>query len=157
MRKRTPRQAHRYLVPFLLAAVLGFFAGGCSVVVRGAPLSGRPGRPDRIYLSTGGSPRPYRTLGFVQVQGYGVEVAGLAQVGDAALDGTIQGALVQAATQMGGNGVIHIEFLDTNPSTPVERAQAAAQTVQNITSGSGGVETKDRIVIATGEVIQFLE
>ncbi|RMG18100.1 MAG: hypothetical protein D6729_07575 [Deltaproteobacteria bacterium] len=141
----------------LLLGALALLAGGCSVVVRGSPLSGRPGRPDRIYLSTGGSPRPYRTLGFVQVQGYGVEVAGLAQVGDAALDGTLQGALVQAASQMGGDGVIHIEFLDTNPSTPVERAQAAAKTVQNLSSGSGGVETKNRVVIATGEVIQFLE
>lgn len=154
---RRPLDTFQPSCTLVLVVCSALLAGGCSVVVHGAPLSGRPGRSDRIYLSTGGSPRPYRTLGFVQVQGYGVEVAGLAQVGDAALDGTIQGALVQAASQMGGNGVIHIEFLDTNPSTPVERAQAAAKSVQNITSGSGGVETKDRVVIATGEVIQFLE
>ena len=146
----------RLSTALLVAAALA--ATGCSVVVRGAPLSDNPAHGSRIYLSTGGAHgRPYRTLGFVQVQGYGVEVGGYADIGDAALDGTIQGAMAQAAAEMGGDGVIHIEFLDTNPSTPAERAQAAAQTAQNLVSGQGGVEQKDRIVYASGEIVEFLD
>jgi hypothetical protein len=139
----------------LLAAALA--ASGCSVVVRGSKLSDRPDDNRGIYLSTGGSPRPYRTLGFAQIRGYGVEIAGAVDVGDAALDGTIRGALTTAAVRMGGHGVIHIEFLDENPSTPVERGQAFAQSVNNVLSGRGGVERKDRYVTVTGEIIRFLD
>ncbi len=133
---------------------------GCSVAVRGSKLSDRPFVDDgRMYLSTGTVDRPFRTLGFVQVRGYGVEVGGVADVGDAALDTTIRGHLATAAGRMGGDGVIHIEFLDENPSTPTERAGAAAQSIQNVGAGqgAGGVQTRSRYVTVTGEVIQFLD
>ena len=59
----------------LLSLVL---ATGCGATVRGSPLSNRPSDEGRgIYLSTGGAPRAYRTVGFAQVTGYGVTVAGL--------------------------------------------------------------------------------
>lgn len=130
---------------------------GCNAVVRGSPLSGRPQRGAGLYLSTGGAPAPYRTLGFAQIRGYGVAIAGFTEVGDAALDGTIKGALANAARQMGGDGVIHIEFIDENPQTTYERIAAAAQSAQAVGSGQGGVQTRDRYVTVTGEIIQFLE
>lgn len=138
----------------LLAATFG---AGCTAVVHGSPLSSRPVRERGIYLSTGGSPRPYKTLGFVQVTGYGVEVAGAATVGDSGIDSVIRGSLANEAAKMGADGVIHITFLDENPSTPVERAGAAAQSISNIATGSGGVETKNRTVHATGELIAFTD
>lgn len=141
---------------FLLAAALSVSAG-CAVVVRGSSLSSRPEGAEAggLYLSTGGSPQAYETIGFVQVRGYGVEVAGLADVGDHAIDGAIKGALSNAAREMGGDGVININFLDENPSTPAERAQAAVETAQSLSSGEGEVETKNRWVRVTGEVIKF--
>ena len=143
-----------------LASVL-LVGSGCSVAVRGSKLSDRPFTDDGrgLYLSTGTVDRPFRTLGFVQVRGYGVELAGVADYGDAGLDTTIRGHLATAAARMGGDGVIHIEFLDENPSTPVERAGSAAQSVQNLSAGQGssGVQSKSRYVTVTGEVIQFLD
>lgn len=130
---------------------------GCSVVVHGGKLSDRPHDGRGIYLSTGSSDRPYRTLGFIQVRGHGVEVAGLVEVGDAALDGTIKGALATEAARMGGDGVLHIEFLDENPSTPAERAQSASRSIQSVFSGQAQVEQKPRYVTATGEVVKFLQ
>lgn len=141
----------------LLLALAALAASGCSVVVHGAKLSDRPDDGRGIYLSTGGTSRPYRTLGFAQIRGYGVEIAGAVDVGDAALDGAIRGALANAAVRMGGHGVIHIEFLDENPSTPVERSQALAQSVNNVLTGRGGVEQKERYVTVTGEIIQFTD
>lgn len=136
----------------LLAALL-ILGSGCTAVVRGSPLSSpAEATGGRLYLSTGSSPRPYRTLGFIQVRGYGVEFAGVAQVGDAALDHTLQGVLATEAAKLGGDGVIHIVFLDENPTTPAERASAMANTVS-----SGQVEQKARYVSVTGEVIQFLD
>ncbi len=150
--------------PSLIAAAVAFLAvaSGCGVAVRGSKLSDRPYDGRGIYLSTGTADRPFRTLGFVQVRGYGVEIAGVMDAGDAALDGAIRGHLADAAARMGGDGVIHIEFLDENPSTPVERANAAATSVGNLSrppsqGGGGGVQTKNRYVTVTGEVIQFLE
>jgi hypothetical protein len=146
-------RAPRWTFGLLAWALLG--ATGCTVSVRGSALSNRGDTGRGIYLSTGGSPRPFRTLGFVQVTGYGVNVGGIADVGDAALDGTVKGALAQAAHQMGGEGVINIEFLDTNPPTPADRLQSASRSLQSFGQGQGRVETKDRVVIVSGEVISF--
>lgn len=143
----------RLLLPLCLV-----LATGCGATVRGSPLSDRPPSDGRgIYLSTGGAPRPYRTLGFAQVTGYGVTVAGVSDVGEAGLDGTIRGTLSQVAAKMGGDGVIHIEFNDENPPTDVERAAELAESISNVASGNAeGVKTRNRSVIVTGEVIQFL-
>jgi hypothetical protein len=138
-------------------AVLALLSPGCTAVVSGTKLSDRPDQGRGIYLSTGGAPGPYRTLGFAQVRGYGVEVAGALDVGEAALDGAIKGALADAAAKMGGHGVIHIEFIDENPSTPVERGQRVIQSVQDLSRGQGGVQQQDRYVTVTGEIIQFLD
>jgi len=139
---------------FLLSA-LALAASGCSAVTRSSPLSGVPAQDRGMFLSTGGAPGRYVTLGFVQVRGYGVQVAGYVEAGHATLDGPVRGALAAEASRMGGNGVIHIDFLDENPSTDYERAQAVAQSIQNLASGRQGVETKDRYVTVTGEVIRF--
>ena len=138
------------LLPLLLCV-------GCSAVSRGTKLSDRPLDEGRgLYLSTGGSPRPYRTLGFAQVLGYGVTVGGVSDLGDAALDSTIKKSLLEAARRMGGDGVIHIEFEDENPPTDVERAADLAESISNVARGQGGVKTRNRNVLVTGEVIQFL-
>jgi hypothetical protein len=137
----------------LSSVVLGL--AGCNAVSRGSALSGNPSRAPGMYISTGGASAPYVSLGFVQVRGYGVQVAGFADVGHATLDGPIRNALATEAARMGGNGIIHLEFLDENPSTEFERAQAAANSIQNVASGRGGVEQKDRYVTVTGEVIRF--
>jgi hypothetical protein len=139
----------------LLAGALALSLSSCSAVTRGGALSGVPADARGMFLSTGSAPGRYVTLGFVQVRGYGVQVAGYAETGHATLDGPIRGALAAEASRMGGNGVIHIEFLDENPSTDYERAQAVAQSLQNLASGQRGVETKDRYVTVTGEVIRF--
>jgi hypothetical protein len=126
--------------------------------VHSAPLSGRPGPERGIYLSTGGAPRPFRTLGFLQVRGYGTNVAGIADVGDVALDGAVRGTLASEALRMGGDGVVNIEFLDENPVTPAERAAALSNSVSGaLGSGPAGVQTKERTVLVTGEVVQFLD
>jgi len=137
-------------------AAAGFALAGCGVVVKGGPLSGRPDPGRGIYLSTGGSPRPFRTLGFTEIRGYGVNVAGIADVGDAALDGTVRGKLVEVAAQMGGDAVINIEFLDENPSTPVERISAASSVISGAQTGRPQIETKDRWVTVTGEIVKFV-
>lgn len=138
-------------------AVLGLWAtSGCGVAVRSAKLSDRGVAGSGVYLSTGGSPWRYRTVGFAQVTGYGVSVGGMTDVGDAQLDSVLRGSLTQVASQMGGNGVIHIEFLDDNPQTPVERAEQLSNSVNSIASGRGGPETKNRTVHCTGEVVVFL-
>ena len=130
---------------------------GCHAVSRGSRLSDRPPHTGRgLYLSTGGSPWPFRTLGFAQVTGYGVTVAGVADMGNAAIDQTVQGALADAALKMGGDGVIHIEFEDENPPTDAERAADLSESISNGLSGQGSVTTRSRNVIVTGEVIQFL-
>jgi len=128
----------------------------CTAIVHGSPLSGRPFRDGGVYLSTGGSPRPYKTLGFVQVTGYGMEIAGALTAGDSGIDSVLSGSLADQAIRMGGDGVINISFLDTNPSTPAEKAQSALKSLENIATGTGGVESKNRTVVATGEVIAFL-
>jgi hypothetical protein len=132
-------------------------ATGCGATVRGSPLSHRPPDDGRgIYLSTGGAPRAYRTLGFAQVTGYGVTVAGVSDLGEAGLDSTIRGSLSQVAARMGGDGVINIEFLDENPPTDADRVSDLSESVSNAVSGSGGgVKTRNRTVIVTGEIIQF--
>jgi hypothetical protein len=139
----------------LLSLVL---ATGCGATVRGSPLSNRPSDDGRgIYLSTGGAPRAYRTLGFAQVTGYGVTVAGVSDVGEAGLDGTIRGTLSQVASTMGGDGVINIEFNDENPPTDADRISDFSESVSSALSGSGGgVKTRNRAVVVTGEIIQFL-
>ncbi len=143
----------RLALLFLVASALT----GCNAVSKGSRLSNRPMDSGGVYLTTGDAPKRFRTVGFVQVRGYGVEVAGYADVGDAQLDGTIKGAMVREALRLNGHGVIHIEFEDENPSSDVERAQGLANSFSNLSTGKGGVETKDRYVSATGEVIQFLE
>ena len=138
------------LLPLLLCV-------GCGAVSRGSKLSDRPPEGGRgLYLSTGGSPLPYRTVGFAQVLGYGVTVAGVSDMGDAALDSTIKKSLVDTALRMGGDGVINIEFEDENPPTDVERAADLSESISNVARGRGGVKTRGRNVIVTGEVIQFL-
>jgi hypothetical protein len=146
-----------FLVRFLLLVAL-VLATGCGATVRGSPLSHRPSQGDGrdIFLTTGNAPRPYRTLGFAQVTGYGVTVAGMSDVGEAGLDGTIRGTLSQVVSSMGGDGVIHIEFIDENPPTDVERVSDLSQTVTNIASGTPEVKTRNRAVVVTGEIIQFL-
>jgi len=152
--KRLQGLAARRLL--LLAAVVPLV--GCSAVVRGQRLSDRPDETSRgVYLSTGGAPRPYQTLGFVQVTGEGRTVAGVVDVGDAGLDGVIRGTLAQEASKLGGDGVIHIEFLDENPQTDYERLQQAAQTVNSLASGHGQVEQRRRTVVVTGEIIKFTQ
>jgi hypothetical protein len=132
---------------------------GCGAVVRGGPLSDRGGASrDRIYLTTSGSPRPFKTLGFAQIRGYGVTVAGFADVGEAALDHTIKGRLAEEAVKMGGDGVINIEFLDENPPTDADRISDAANTVNSFQNpGQGGpqVKSRDRFVTVTGEIVKF--
>jgi hypothetical protein len=132
-------------------------ATGCGATVRGSPLSHRPPDDGRgIYLSTGGAPRAYRTLGFAQVTGYGVTVAGVSDLGEAGLDSTIRGSLSQVAARMGGDGVINIEFLDENPPTDADRISDLSESVSNAMSNNGGgVKTRNRAVIVTGEIIQF--
>lgn len=140
------------LLPLVLAT-------GCGATVRGSPLSSRPPEAEagrRIYLSTGAAPRPYRTLGFAQVTGYGATVAGFSDVGEAGLDGTIHGMLSQVAAQMGGDGVINIEFIDENPPTEAERVSDLSESVTGALSGKGQIKTRNRAVVVTGEVIQFL-
>ncbi len=142
----------------LLLLISLVLATGCGATVRGSPLSHRPPDDGRgVYLSTGGAPRAYRTLGFAQVTGYGVTVAGVSDMGEAGLDSTIRGSLSQVAAQMGGDGVINIEFLDENPPTDADRISDLSESVSNALSGSGGgVKTRNRAVIVTGEIIQFL-
>jgi hypothetical protein len=58
---------------------------------------------------------------------------------------------------MGGDGVIHIEFNDENPPTDADRISDLSESVSNVLSGSGeGVKTRNREVVVTGEIIQFL-
>jgi hypothetical protein len=140
------------------AILLGLLAlSGCTAVVRGSPLSPRDEKGRAVYLSTGGTNRPYQILGFAQIRGYGVEVGGVVDVGDAALDSTIRGTLAHEAAKMGGDGVLHIEFLDENPSTDVDRANNAMATVSSFSSGRPQLQTKERYVTVTGEVIRFLD
>lgn len=142
----------------LLLVPLVAWATGCGATVRGSPLSNRP--PDDnvrgIFLTTGTSPRPYRTLGFTQVTGFGATVAGFQDVGEAGLDSTIRGTLSQVAARMGGDGVINIEFIDENPPTEVERVSDLSNSFSSVASGRGEVKTRNRSVVVTGEVIQFL-
>ncbi|OJT20905.1 hypothetical protein BO221_28835 [Archangium sp. Cb G35] len=142
-------------LPLLLPVLL---CVGCSAVSHGTKLSDRPPDGGRgLYLSTGGSPRPYRTLGFAQVLGYGVTMAGYADMGEAAIDGVIKKSLVDTAFRMGGDGVINIEFEDQNPPTDVERAAEFTESITNVASRSGeGVKVRERNVVVTGEVIQFI-
>lgn len=129
----------------------------CNAVVRGARLSSIPQSDNTMFLSTGTTPRKFRTVGFVQIRGYGQEWGGYGDIGDAQLDGTIHNALAKEAARLGGQGVINIEFLDENPSTDVEKAQRAYNTVTSVLSGGGRIETKERYVTVTGEVIVFTE
>ncbi len=140
----------------LFVVLLALVASGCNAVVRGGRLSNVPIDSGGVFLSTGGSPKPFRVLGFIQVRGYGVEVGGFTQWGDAQLDGTIKGAMATEAVRMGGQGVINIEFEDENPSTEYERIGSAVNSANALLTGRGNVESKDRYVTATGEVIQFL-
>lgn len=136
----------------LLAALLG---ASCTAVVRGHKLSDRyVARAQGLYVSTGGTDRPYRTVGFAQVRGFGVEVAGAVDVGDAVLNGAIRVALADAVKRLGGHGAIHLEFLDENPSTPIERADAFARSVN---PQGQGIESKPRYVTLTAEIIQFVD
>ncbi len=139
----------------LLALVLMFT--GCNAVTHGSRLSDVPPTSRSFFLSTGSAPQKFRTLGFLQIRGYGIEVGGLSQFGDAEFDGPIKKSLVDEATRMGGQGVINIEFLDENPSTDYERASSASQSMSNMFAGSGGPTQKERYVTVSGEVVQFLE
>jgi hypothetical protein len=138
-------------------AAVALLLCGCTAVVRGSPLSDRVGDRHDVYLSTGDSERAHRTLGFAQIRGYGVAIAGAVDVGEAGLDGAIRGVLAQEARRMGGDGVLHIEFIDENPQTPAERAQSFANSISNLSSGRAGVETRDRFVTVTGEIVKFTQ
>jgi hypothetical protein len=140
----------------LLACALSWCVG-CSAISYGSNLTDRPPQEGRgLYLSTGGSPWPFRTLGFAQVTGYGVTVAGVSDLGNAAIDPVLKGGLVDAALKMGGDGVIHIEFEDQDPPSDVERASDLSESISNGLNGQGGVTTRNRAVLVTGEIIQFL-
>jgi hypothetical protein len=130
---------------------------GCGAVVRGQRLSSRPDEAHGIYLTTGGSPRPYRTLGFAQITGEGRAYGGVVEVGDAGFDGVIRGTLAAEAVKMGGDAVINIEFLDENPQTDFERFQQASATIQNFAQGKAQVEERRRSVVVTGEIIKFIQ
>ncbi len=137
---------------------VGWLASGCGATVRGSPLSSRPTQEDNrgVFLTTGNAPRPYRTVGFAQVTGYGVTVAGYSDVGEVGLDGVIRYTLSQVAEGMGGDGVIHIEFLDESPPTELDRISDLTSSVTSLGGGGGGVKTRNRSVVVTGEIIQFL-
>ncbi len=137
------------LVALVVASLL--VCGGCNAIVRGGPLSSVPHDNHGVFLTTGDPPAKYKTLGFVQIRGYGVAIAGLTEVGDAQLNGTIRGTLATEATKMGGTGVIHIEFEDENPQNDAEKAQDAYNSFRR----NGSIQTKDRYVTVTGEVVQF--
>jgi hypothetical protein len=139
----------------LLLGVAALALGGCSAVTHGSPLSSVPARQPGIFITTGSSPVPYYSLGFVQVRGYGVQVVGYVELGHATLDAPIRTLLASEAARMGGNGVIHVEFLDENPSTEFERIQAVATSAQNLATGKAGLEKKERYVTVTGEVVRF--
>ncbi|MSP24352.1 MAG: hypothetical protein EXR75_04155 [Myxococcales bacterium] len=141
----------------LCVAALALASVGCNAVVAGGPLSSPPPAQDGLYLSTGGSPKKFQTLGFIQVRGYGVQMAGFAEAGHASFDSTIRGTLAEEAVKFGGDGVINIEFLDENPQTDAEKIQDAMKTAQSFAKGKGEIETKDRYVLVTGEVIKFKE
>lgn len=145
------------LARLLVLLIAGGLLFGCGAVVRSSKLSDRPESGRGVYLSSGGAPKPYRTIGFAQLSGIGINVAGVSDVGDNGLDSIIRGKLADEARRMGGHGVIHIDFLDVNPPTDYERVGSASRSAQNILSGKGGPETQNRTVIVTGEVIQFLE
>ncbi len=136
-----------------LAALVA--ASACTAITGSSPLSPRPDLSNQMFLSTGGTTRPHTTLGFVQATGFGNQVAGVIDVGDAQIDSTVRGALAQAAAKMGGHGVINIEFLDENPQTPAERMQDLAESARGAGRHGGGVKTRWRAVHATGEVIRF--
>lgn len=138
-----------------LALALGA-SSACTAVVQSGPLSSRPAQGNQVYLSTGAAQRPYQTLGFVQATGFGNQVAGVVDIGDAQIDGTIKGALVNAAIKMGGDGIINIEFLDENPQTPAERASDLAESLKANSQGKQEIKTRWRSVHAKGEVIRFL-
>jgi hypothetical protein len=152
------RVVARSVAAVALAATLAGLPS-CTAVVQGSALANRPGPnpPGQIFLTTGNSPWPYRTLGFIQVTGFGNQVAGVVDIGDAQIDSTIRGALANAAVQMGGHGVIHIEFLDENPQTPAEQANDLAQSIHSAARGRGEIKTRWRSVHATGEVVQFAQ
>lgn len=152
MTKRSRAWAARALV--LLAVVP---LAGCGAVVRGQRLSSRPEDAHGVYLTTGGSPKPYKTLGFAQITGEGRAYGGMVEVGDAGFDGVIRGTLSAEAVKMGGDAVIHIEFLDENPQTDFERYQAAANTVSNFAQGQANVQERRRSVVVTGEIIKFIQ
>jgi hypothetical protein len=146
----------------LLAPVLLASGAACTAVVRSAPLASRLGggaaaAPEPMFLSTGGAPRPFRTLGFIQVTGFGQTVAGALDLGDTSFDGTVRYALSAEAARLGGNGVINIEFLDEDPPTPAERTMDLAKTANNQLNGRnrGEVESRKRRIHVTGEVVRF--
>lgn len=159
-RPRGPCAARENNLPgallLLALAASSAAASGCTAVAHGAPLSSRPAAANQILLTTGAAPAPYRTLGFVQATGFGNQVAGVVDIGDAQIDSTIKGALVNAALRMGGDGVINIEFLDENPQTPAERAGDLADSLSPDENGRREVKTRWRSVRALGEVIQFI-
>lgn len=135
----------------LVALLSAFSLMGCNAIVRGGPLSSVPHDNHGVFLTTGDPPAKYQTLGFVQIRGYGVAVAGLTEMGDAQLNGTIRGTLATEAVKMGGTGVIHIEFEDENPQNEAEKAQDTYNSFRR----NGNVQTKDRYVTVTGEVVKF--
>lgn len=139
----------------LLALGALVVASACTAIVGSSPLSPRPHISNQMFLSTGGTTRPYTTIGFVQATGFGNQVAGVIDVGDAQIDSTVRGALAQAAAKMGGHGVINIEFEDENPQTPADRMQDLAESAQQVGRRGGEVKTRWRSVHATGEVIKF--
>lgn len=139
----------------LLSGFLGL-GTGCTAVAQSGPLSSRPFEGTQVFLSTGASPRPYQTIGFVQATGFGNQVAGVVDIGDAQIDGTIKGALVNAAIKLQGDGIINIEFLDENPQTPAEKASDLASSMNVNSNGSSETKTRWRSVHAKGEVIRFL-
>jgi hypothetical protein len=134
----------------MLAVIGALVLGGCSVVSQAGRLSDRPS-DSGFFLSTGGAPRPFKTLGFAQILGYGATLSGITELGKATFDATIHQALTAEARRLGGDGVINIEFVDENPQTPMDRVQELSRSIQN-----QRVESTNRTVVITGEIIKFL-
>jgi hypothetical protein len=121
--------------------------GGCAANVglsRGTRLSHRPSS-DELFLSTGGSPYPFRTVGFVHLR---VQTP-LPGRGQTRLDPAMWGALSNEALGMDGDGVIHIRFQDLFPPLHYK--------FQDGEVWAGDFGATQPFVEITGEVIQFLQ
>ena len=98
------------------AAVLTFFAG-CTA----GNLYLYPPDVARSYLITmGESPRPYTSKGFVQITAKGANLAGFFPVADADLQKMFGELLIPEMEKVGADGIIHLNFKETQHPTAVK-------------------------------------